>query len=86
MQVFSPVNIYGSAVLVIMMVFYIYENRNPLFTLLFGIMCIGSSAYGFLAGTWPFGVIEIIWAAFSFRKFHLIRKKEKRSAIFLEDQ
>lgn len=84
MQVFSPVNIYGSAVLVTMMVFYIHENRNPLFTLLFGIMCIGSSAYGFLAGTWPFGVIEIIWAAFSFRKFQLIRKKEKRSAIFRE--
>ncbi|MCL4341765.1 MAG: hypothetical protein M1431_06710 [Candidatus Thermoplasmatota archaeon] len=75
MQVFSPVNVYGSAVLIVMMVFYIYENRKPVFTLLFGVMCIGSSAYGFLAGTWPFGVIEIIWAAFSIRKYISIRGK-----------
>ncbi len=75
MQVFSPVNVYGSVVLIIMMIFYIYENRRPLFTFLFGVMCLGSSAYGFLAGTWPFGVIEIIWAAFSFRKYLSLRGK-----------
>lgn len=25
--------------------------------------CILSSSYGFLAGAWPFGVVEAIWTA-----------------------
>lgn len=77
MQVLSPVNIYGAVVLVIMMVFYIYENRNRVFTLMFGVMCLFSSAYGFLAGVWPFGVIEIAWAGFSFRKYVLLGREKK---------
>ena len=49
-------------VLFLMMIFYIKENKSSKYTLLFGIMCIGSSAYGFLAGTWPFGIIEVVCA------------------------
>jgi hypothetical protein len=28
-----------------------------------------SSAYGFLAGTWPFGAVEAIWAAIAVRRW-----------------
>jgi hypothetical protein len=28
-----------------------------------------SSAYSFLAGTWPFGVIEAVWCAIALRRF-----------------
>jgi hypothetical protein len=30
-----------------------------------------SSAYGFLAGTWPFGVIEAIWAVTAVRRYRV---------------
>jgi len=46
-----------------------------LYTLLFALSCVASSVYGFLAGTWPFGVIEFIWFVFSFRKYMNLRKK-----------
>ncbi len=79
MEVFSPVNTYGAVVLAIMMVFYAVENRNPRFTLYFGITCIFSSAYGFLSGAWPFGIIEIVWTGVSFRKYFILKGKEKNS-------
>jgi hypothetical protein len=28
-----------------------------------------SSAYGFLAGTWPFGVVEALWALIALRRY-----------------
>ena len=28
-----------------------------------------SSTYGFLAGTWPFGVVEAIWCAIAVRRY-----------------
>jgi len=74
-QLLTPLNAFGSVVLLLMMIFYLRENRSPTYTLLFGLMCIGSSAYGFLAGTWPFGVIEAAWALFSFHKFRKLYRK-----------
>jgi len=32
------------------------------------------SAYGFLQGAWPFGVIEAIWAAVSVRRWRIKTK------------
>ena len=28
-----------------------------------------SSTYGFLAGTWPFGVVEAIWCVIAVRRY-----------------
>jgi hypothetical protein len=44
-----------------MMVMYAFEKRHALFILAFAIGCALSSSYGFLAKTWPFGVVEAIW-------------------------
>lgn len=77
MDVFSPVNTYGAAVLAVMMVFYALENRNAKFTLYFAVTCIFSSAYGFLSGAWPFGVIEIVWTGVSLRKYVLLMRNKK---------
>ena len=74
MDVFSALNVYGAIALVIMMIFYMLENRSPTFTLLFGIMCISTSLYGFLAGTWPFGVIELAWFIVAIRKYLKIKR------------
>ena len=44
------------------MLMYALEHRGPAFVLAFSCGCLLSSAYGFAAGTWPFGVVELIWA------------------------
>jgi hypothetical protein len=45
-----------------MMVFYALEARGRAFILAFAGACLASSIYGFMAGAWPFGVVEIVWA------------------------
>jgi hypothetical protein len=45
-----------------MLVFYALEDRSPAFILAFAAACVAASAYGFLQGAWPFGVVEAIWA------------------------
>lgn len=64
---------YGAIVVTLMMVFYALEPRSAWFTFAFGVACVGSSVYGWLAGTWPFGVVEGVWALVAFRKW-LIRR------------
>ena len=56
------ITIFGVIALTFMMVMYALERRHRGFVLAFAVGCLLSSAYGFLAGTWPFGVLELIWA------------------------
>jgi hypothetical protein len=52
---------FGATAVTFMMVIYALERRHRGFVLAFACGCALSSAYGFLAGTWPFGVVEAIW-------------------------
>jgi hypothetical protein len=52
-----------------MMVMYALEPRHRGFVLAFALGCALSSAYGFLAGTWPFGVVEAIWAVIALQRY-----------------
>jgi hypothetical protein len=79
MEILSLLNIYGISVLLAMLFFYIREVRSRVYTLLFSISCIASSVYGFLAGTWPFGVVEFVWFVFSFRKYVVLRRTKHNS-------
>lgn len=45
-----------------MMIMYALERRDRRFIVAFATSCLLSSAYGFLAGAWPFGVVEAIWS------------------------
>nr|MBU2746705.1 hypothetical protein [Acidithiobacillus montserratensis] len=65
--------LYGATVVTLMMLFYAFETRSHWFTLLFALACLGSAAYGFLAGTWPFGVVESIWSLVAFHKWWKLR-------------
>lgn len=60
---------YGVLALTFMMTMYALERRGPPFILLFALGCLLSSIYGFLAGAWPFGVIEAIWCAIALRRY-----------------
>src|SRR6266576_6602397 len=60
---------YGIVALGFMMAMYALERRGRRFVLGFVLGCLLSSAYGFLSGAWPFGVIEAIWAGIALRRF-----------------
>jgi hypothetical protein len=61
--------IFGVLALTFMMSMYAVEDRGRGFILAFAIGCLLSSAYGFLIGAWPFGVVELIWAGIAIRRW-----------------
>jgi hypothetical protein len=65
---------FGAFAVTFMMVMYALERRHPAFILAFAFGCVLSSAYGFLAGTWPFGVVELVWAAVALNRFRSVRR------------
>ena len=60
---------FGAAAVTFMMLMYALERRGRGFIFAFGCGCLLSSAYGFAAGTWPFGVVEAIWAIVAFNRY-----------------
>jgi hypothetical protein len=52
-----------------MLIFYALEDHSPWFILAFAGACLLASAYGFLQGAWPFGIIEAIWAGVAVRRW-----------------
>jgi hypothetical protein len=67
-------NVFGACALTFMMLMYALERRHPAFILGFAGGCVLSSAYGFLAGTWPFGVVEAIWALVAVNRYRTVRR------------
>jgi hypothetical protein len=63
------VTVYGVIAVSFMMIMYALEHRGRGFVLAFALGCILSSAYGFLSGAWPFGVVELIWSAVALRRY-----------------
>ncbi|HEV2400415.1 MAG TPA: hypothetical protein VGS27_25985 [Candidatus Sulfotelmatobacter sp.] len=60
---------FGLFAVTAMVVCYALEQRHRVFTLLFALSCLLGSAYGFLQGAWPFGVVELIWSGIAARKW-----------------
>jgi hypothetical protein len=63
------VTLYGVFAVTFMMTMYALERRGRIFVLGFAVGCVLSSAYGFLSGAWPFGVVELIWAGVALRRY-----------------
>ena len=61
--------VFGASAVTFMMLMYAMERRHSGFVLAFACGCALSSAYGFLAGTWPFGVVEAIWSIVAVHRF-----------------
>ena len=64
---------FGATAVTFMMLMYAFERRHPHYILAFACGCALSSAYGFLAGTWPFGVVEAIWAVIAAHRWWQVR-------------
>ncbi len=63
------VTLYGVAAVSFMMTMYALEGRGRKYVLGFALGCVLSSAYGFLSGAWPFGVVELIWSGVAVRRY-----------------
>lgn len=66
--------VYGLVSVSAMLIFYALEDRSTWFILAFSGACVMASAYGFLQGAWPFGVVEAIWAAVALHRWLLRRR------------
>ncbi len=62
---------FGLFAVTAMLVTYALERRSPWFVLAFAGACVLGSAYGFLQGAWPFGMVEAIWACVALRRYRL---------------
>jgi hypothetical protein len=67
--------LFGLCAVTAMLVCYALEGRSPWFTLGFAAACAAGSAYGFLQGAWPFGLVEAIWTIVALRRW---QSKERR--------
>mgnify|MGYP006952640438 CR=1 FL=1 len=67
--------IFGLFSVASMLVCYALEERSHWFILLFAGACLLGSAYGFLQGAWPFGVLEAAWSLIAARKWLKHRNK-----------
>lgn len=70
------ITIYGVLALTFMMTMYALERRHSAFILAFAFGCLASAAYGFLAGAWPFGVVEAIWSIIAVRRYLAARQTD----------
>ncbi len=66
---------FGACAVTFMMLMYALERRHSGFILAFACGCALSSAYGFLAGTWPFGVVEVVWALVAVNRYRALRAR-----------
>jgi hypothetical protein len=65
---------FGLFAVTAMLVFYAVEDRSPWCVLGFAGACVLASAYGFLQGAWPFGIVEAVWAGVAARRWRMRTK------------
>ena len=65
----DAVEVFGTAAVAAMVVFYALESRGPHFLLLFAGACAASSGYAALIAAWPFAAVEALWALVAVRRW-----------------
>ncbi|HTB20528.1 MAG TPA: hypothetical protein VK708_20535 [Bryobacteraceae bacterium] len=69
----SPLTLFGLFAVSAMLICYALESRSAWFILGFACSCVLGSAYGFLQGAWPFGLVEAVWTLVAARRWWLAR-------------
>jgi hypothetical protein len=80
MTAHTAITIYGVVAVTFMMTMYAAERRHPAFVLAFAAGCLASAGYGFLAGAWPFGVVETVWSVIAVRRYLSLPERRGRAA------
>ena len=70
----DALTLFGLAAVSLMLFFYALEDRSPWFVLGFAGSCVLGSAYGFLQGAWPFGLVEGVWSMVALGRFLSLRR------------
>ena len=65
----DELTLFGLGAVTAMLVCYAMERRHPLWILGFAGACALGSAYGFMQGAWPFGVVEAVWSLVALRRW-----------------
>lgn len=65
----DPLTSFGLIAVTAMLVTYALEKRSRWFILGFAASCVLGSAYGFMQGAWPFGLVEGVWSVVAFRRW-----------------
>lgn len=65
----NGLQLFGLGAVSLMLVCYALEARSHWFVLGFAAACVLGSAYGFLQGAWPFGLVEAVWAVVAFARW-----------------
>ena len=60
---------FGLFAVTAMLVCYALERRSRWYIFGFAVSCLLGSAYGFLQGAWPFGIVEAVWSVVAFVRF-----------------
>jgi len=72
--------LFGFLAVTAMLISYALEKRSKWFILAFAGSCALGSAYGFLQGAWPFGLVEAVWSGVAVRRWWRERYPSKESA------
>jgi hypothetical protein len=67
----NPLSLFGLFAVAAMLLCYALEGRSRWFILGFALSCMLGSAYGFLQGAWPFGLVEAVWSFVALRRWWL---------------
>jgi hypothetical protein len=67
----NVLTLFGLFAVTAMLVCYALEDHSPWFVLGFAGACALGSAYGFLQGAWPFGLVEAVWSLVALRRWRL---------------
>jgi hypothetical protein len=78
------VTVFGAVAVSAMVVAYALEGRHRIFVGLFAAACAASSAYGFLIGSIPFGLVEAVWGLVALQR--LRRREPRGGAEFLPSE
>lgn len=69
----NALSLFGLFAVTLMLVCYALEARSSGIVLGFAAACALGSAYGFLQGAWPFGLVEAVWAVVAAHRWRLRR-------------
>jgi hypothetical protein len=67
----DALSLFGLVAVSAMLLFYALEERSHWFVLAFAGACAMDSAYGFLQGAWPFGLIEAAWTLNALKRWRV---------------
>jgi hypothetical protein len=70
----GALQLFGLFAVTAMLLCYALEDRSSWYILGFAAACALGSAYGFLQGAWPFGLVEAVWAIVALRRWNVRRR------------